>query len=451
MTSHLLAIRFGTGLSPDHPVPDEPDALMDDLVGPDVAEAAFPVSDWAQRVVDLRAFVDARRAQRRATEQEADAAKEAVRAQQAVLVRNYGGDLAAALARASIAPTGFRERLVWFWADHFAVSDGQSYLRRSVGAYHDAAIRPHLAGSFGTLLREAVTHPAMLSYLDQERSVGPNSPRGREGAGLNENLAREILELHTLGVDGPYTQTDVRELAELLTGLSISRDGAPRFRRNFVEPGPETVLGKAYGGARPNRHDIGILLDDLSVHPATARHVSQKLAVHFVADEPPEDLVSVMVAAWRQSGGNLTEVYRVLVTHPTALSPELRKVRRPLDLVAAAARATGQGPALPTAGRRVLRRYVAQPLAAMGQEWLRPPGPHGWPEEAAAWVTPQGLAARLDWAQDVGQAVDTDPRDFLEVALGPLASARTRFAVEAAEDRAAGIALVLAAPEFQRR
>ncbi|MEM7644670.1 MAG: DUF1800 domain-containing protein [Pseudomonadota bacterium] len=452
MLSHLLATRFGTGLSPDHSAPEAPEALLNDLAGPDSAAAAFPVPGWDERMVNMRAFFRTRNARNKASEADAEAANEAFRAQRVISAETYSGDLAAALARASVAPTGFRDRLVWFWADHFAVLDGPSYRRSSVGAYYDAAIRPHVGGPFATLLRNAATHPAMLSYLDQERSIGPNSPRGRDGGGgLNENLARELLELHTLGVDGPYGQEDVRQLAELLTGLSISKEGEPRFRRNFAEPGAETVLGRSYGGDQPNRHDIGRVLDDLAVHSATARHLSRKLAVHFVADDPPVDLVDAMQAAWLRSNGDLTEVYRVLTTHPAALSPDQRKVRRPLDLVAAAARATGRGPALPGAGRRVLRRYATQPLEAMGQTWLRPPGPQGWPEEAAAWITPQGLAARLDWAQTVGEEIDTDPRAFLDVALGPLASSRTRFAVGAAEDRPAGIALVLAAPEFQRR
>ncbi|MEM7489710.1 MAG: DUF1800 domain-containing protein [Pseudomonadota bacterium] len=450
MGPHLLAIRFGTGLAPDRPPPADAGALLAELDGPDTAARAFPIPDWAARMTAIGAFRQARRARRRSDDPEA--ARAVFRRRRRDLNVQYQRDLAATLARAAVAPTGIRERLAWFWADHFAVSDGNGPLRRSVAAYHDAALRPHLAGRFADLLRAAVTHPAMLAYLDQGRSVGPGSPRGRaRGEGLNENLAREVLELHTLGVGGPYGQDDVRELAELLTGLTMDRDGAARFDRDRAEPGAEVVLGRRYGGARPNRHDIGAVLDDLAAHPATARHVSRKLAVHFVADDPPPALVDAMAVAWTRTDGDLRAVYEVLFTHPAALSPDLAKVRRPLDLVAAAARATGLGAELPGVRVRVLRAFATDAMYAMGQAWLRPPGPQGWPEAAAAWITPQGLAARLDWALATGRVVDGDPRAMLDAALGPIASARTRFAVGAAEDRAAGRALVLAVPEFQRR
>ncbi|CTQ48716.1 DUF1800 domain-containing protein [Jannaschia donghaensis] len=448
MKSTLAAIRFGTGLSPDHAPPAGAAAILADLDGPDTAAATFAIVPWSARMATIQDFGRRRRERR-----DGDAQMEAFRVVNRRLSDGYHRDLMQTLRRAATAPVGFRDRLAWFWAGHFAVADGAGHLRRSVGSYHDGAIRPNVSGRFADLLRAAVTHPAMLAYLDQSRSIGPNSPRGRRGGGVNENLAREVLELHTLGVDGGYDQTDVRQLSELLTGLGIDRNGKTTFRASFVEPGSETVMGRAYGGDTPNRHDIAEVLEDLSVHPATARHLSRKLAVHFIADVPPADMVEAMAATWARTGGMLRAVYATMLDHPAAWDPELRKARKPLDMVAAALRATGSAGRLSDQPMKFVRDNLTSPLERMGQPWLRPPGPDGWPEEAAAWITPQGLAARLDWITDFVGWLDPvpDPRAFVDTALGPLAGPRTRFAADAAEDRAAGVGLILASPNFQRR
>ncbi|SFI59855.1 DUF1800 domain-containing protein [Jannaschia pohangensis] len=448
MRSTIAAIRFGTGLSPDLAAPTDGAEVLALLAGPDQAQAAIPVEGWDIRVLEAVEFIRLRQERRTDPQKEA----EYRRVNQSLNAR-YHVDLGRTIARAAITRDGMRERLMWFWADHFAVEDSRGFLRRTVGGYHEDALRPHLTGRFADLLRAAVTHPAMVAYLDQGSSIGPNSPRGRRGGGLNENLAREVLELHTLGVGARYSQTDVRELAELLTGLSLDKEGQSLFRVNIAEPGAETVLGRSYGGDRPDPGDIDRVLEDLSVHPDTARYLSRKLAVHFVADDPDPGLVAAMDAAWRATDGDLMAVYGAMLDHPAAWSETLQKVRRPLDYVAAVARVTGQGAALADAPVRTLRQWLTTPLLQMGQTWLRPSGPDGWPEDGAAWITPQGLAARLDWAMRVAGTLDPapDPRAFVDTALGPLASARLRFAADAAEDRAAGIGLILAAPEMQRR
>ena len=448
MTPALAAIRFGTGLSPDIPPPADGAEVLDRLAGPDDAAVDVPILTWASMAPRAMRFNELRR------KQDAPGGQAALREHRIALNRTFHRDLARTLARAATTHDGMRERLHWFWADHFAVSDGGGVRRHTISAYHEDAIRPHMTGRFADLLFSAVTHPAMLTYLDQHISAGPNSPRGRSGAGgLNENLAREVLELHTLGVGADYGQTDVRELAELLTGLGVDKQGAYVFRPRFVEPGPENVLGRSYGGDRPNRHDIRAVLDDLSVHPATARHVSRKLATHFVADVPESSMVDAMAAAWARTDGDLMAVYAAMIDHPDAWSPELRKVRRPLDFMAAALRATGAGSEIVSDTRGAIRDRLTFPLTRMGQPWLRPPGPQGWPEEAAAWITPQGLAARLEWIADLVRRIDPapDPRAFVHLALGDLAGPRTLFAAQAAEDRHAGLGLILAAPEFQRR
>lgn len=448
MNATLAAIRFGTGLSPDRPPPGGADDVLARLTAPDDMASAFPIESWAARFVLIGAWRAARRTRRDSEEQ-----AEMFRMTNRALNDGYHRDLVQTMRRAAAAPVGFRERLSWFWNSHFAVIDGEGLLRRNVGSYQEEAIRPHVAGRFADLLISAVTHPAMLAFLDQARSVGPNSARGRRGRGLNENLAREVLELHTLGADGGFRQRDVRQLAELLTGLAIAKDGTTAFRRNMVEPGAETVLARTYGGGTPDPDDIRAVLTDLSVHPSTARHVSRKLARHFVADVPPVDMVEAMAATWRRTGGDLTAVYAAMLDHPASWSPDLRKVRQPLDMIAAALRATGTAERLARQRMPFLRRNLADAMMRMGQPWQRPPGPDGWPEEAEAWITPQGLAARLEWITSLAGWVTRkpDPRVFVDTALGPLAGARTRFAAGAAEDRTAGLTLVLASPEFQRR
>ena len=217
--------------------------------------------------------------------------------------RGFRADLLRGLGltmlRWSETQSGFRERLALFWTDHFTTVGKSEPQRSAVSIYVDAAIRPHLSGRFGDLLVAAVTHPMMLTYLDQRVSVGPQSAFARRkgtSRGLNENLAREVLELHTLGVDGPYTQADVRQLAELFTGLTIDRSGAMAFRPGWAEPGEELVLGRRYGGNPARLEAVEQALHDLAVHPATADHVARKLAVHFVSDAPDPGLVAHMAA-----------------------------------------------------------------------------------------------------------------------------------------------------------
>ena len=447
----LAATRFGTGLSPVHPAPRGAADLLAALDGPDRVAATLPQPGWAERSGLTREVVRLRRAARAG---EAGAREEADRLTR-VNRRAQMEDVTRMVVRGVVTPDGFRERLAWFWADHFTVMGKGGQARGTVSAYHEEALRPHLAGRFADLLRSAVTHPTMLYYLDQMMSFGPSSRRGlNSGRGLNENLAREVLELHTLGAGGPYTQTDVRQLAELLTGLVVSGDGGFRFDRRRAEPGAETVLGRSYGGDGEARlADVEAVLADLAAHPATALHLCRKLAVHFVADAPPEPLVGAMVAAWRATGGDLRAVYGAMLDHPAAWSSERPKVRRPIEHLAAGLRALGRGTELMEMDRRTAQRVIGRPLIEMGQQIERPPGPQGWPEAAEAWATPQNFAARLDWA---GRAPAwtgeiPDPRALAEVALGPLLTPRTRFAAEAAESRRVGVALVLSSPEFLRR
>jgi uncharacterized protein (DUF1800 family) len=422
--------------------------------GPDEAAAHWPLPGFDAVAAEARAHRDLQRARRAGTAGAEEALKENQRARRAEMDRI----LAHRLARAARG-AGLRERLAWFWADHFTVRPREPRMRPGVAAHAEAAIRPHLAGRFADMLKAAALHPMMLLYLDQAESIGPTSRQGlRSGRGLNENLAREVLELHSLGVDAGYTQDDVRGLARLFTGLAYNLDDGFRFAPGRAEPGGDLVLGRTYGSGRAARiEDILEALEDIAARPETARHLAWKLATHFAADTPEPALVDHLAAAYRAHGGALPAVYAALAEHPATWAAAGAKVRQPLEFMAAAFRALGADP-LDMAGLRPRdrQRLTFDALAAMGQPFEDPPGPDGWPEAAGRWITPHGLAARIDWAMTapprlLDRAARPDPRAFVEAVLGARAREETRLAATAAETEWEGVGLVLASPEFNRR
>lgn len=455
----LAEIRFGAGLSPLLPPPASAADMLERLQETDVIAQRFPVS----RFEDVAAGVQEYRQLRRARKEQQDAAgaeaaqqafKSYRRAQNRLRFEWHGQRL----LRMVHSRDGFRERLALFWADHFTAQGKTGAWRHLAAPYAESVIRPHVAGRFEDMLIAAATSPLMLQYLDQSRSSGPGSraaARRKRLNGLNENLAREVLELHTLGVDGPYSQADVRQLAELFTGLSISKEASFVFRPGMTEPGSETVLGETYGGGKPKLEQVLEVLRDLARHPATARHLAWKLAVHFVSDTPETALVDHMAARYLESDGALLAVYEALLEHPQAWAPELKNVKPPFDFVASACRAL----AVPAARIETFKpgqknRLLLAPLTPMGQRWEFSGGPDGWPEADAAWITPQALAARLRWTMAAPRRLLQelpDPRDFAQNALGGYANERVRFAARAAETQAEGIGLILSSPAFQRR
>jgi uncharacterized protein (DUF1800 family) len=359
--------------------------------------------------------------------------------------RNYLAEAKARIDAARDAEIGFVERLVWFWSNHFCVSLDTTVM---AGGYEREAIRPHVLGRFADMLLAAEGHPAMLIYLNDAQSIGPDSVAGiNRGKGLNENFAREILELHTLGVRTGYTQADVINFAKALTGWTL-RPAVfdPDIGGEFVfiprahEPGPETVLGKAYP-------DTGVaqgraVLTDLACHPATATHIATKLALHFVADDPPPSLVAHLARRFSDTDGDLKEVSKTLIAAPEAWSPQRVKIKRPGEWLVAALRATGLSGDIP-------RVVGAQGL--LGEPLWRPPAPKGFPDINAAWL--DGLAGRLEIANAIGQQLGTslDPTAVAKTALGPLASAETLQAIARAESCPQALTLALMAPEFLRR
>ena len=347
------------------------------------------------------------------------------------------------------ADLGFVERLVWFWSNHFCISaDKGGGVRALAGAYEREAIRPQVLGHFGDMLLAVESHPAMLLYPDNARSIGPNSIAGiNQHKGLNENLAREILELHTLGVRTVYAQEDVTNFAKVITGWTVepfrqdrAHGGEFTFNPRLHEPGPQTVIGKVYP-------DLGLeqgqlVLADLARHAATARHIAGKLARYFVADQPPQTLVDRLARRFLDSNGNLKELARALVAAPEAWTATRSKLKPPGEWIVAALRATGVTP--PDI------RPVMQAHNMLGAPLWRPTAPKGFSADSADWI--DGLSERLDVANELARRVAglVDPQGVVDIALGPLATAETRQAIARAESRPQALALLLMASEFQR-
>ena len=364
----------------------------------------------------------------------------------------------ARLRRAIEARAGFAERLVAFWSNHFCVSANKGGIARvTAGAFEREAIRPHVLGRFADMLVAVESHPAMLHFLDNAQSVGPNSQAvrgakaGQQGRrGLNENLGREIMELHALGVDGGYTQADVTNLARILTGWSFvgpqAKGGAPGtfvFNANTHEPGPLTLLGTTYP-PEPGRGQGELALLDIARRPQTARFIATKLARAFVADAPPKALVDRLAQVFTGTDGDLRALSLALIDAPEAWEASPGKVRTPYAFLVATNRLLGHVPDEPG--------QVLGPLNVMGMGLWTPPGPNGYPDEAAAWASPEGMKLRLDFcAQLAGRLKDPpNPSDMLDALCGGWPSPETRAAVAAAESRAQGLAILLMSPEMQR-
>ncbi|MBU2417813.1 MAG: DUF1800 family protein, partial [Alphaproteobacteria bacterium] len=352
------------------------------------------------------------------------------------------------LARARLAATtesGFAELWALFWANVFTVSATKFQSGVFMGQYEREAIRPHVFGRFEDLAVAAEQHPAMLLYLDQVRSTGPNSQAGRRReAGLNENLAREALELHTVGADGGYTQADVTEFARALTGWSVpaapdqgmgqrqgrgqagarraARTGEPAgsgfvFRSVLHEPGDRTVMGRRHGAGGVEQGEA--ILRDLANRPQTARRMAHRIAAHFVADQPPPALVARLGQAWTGSGGDLAVVARALIAAPDAWEPRAVKVKTPYEFVISTHRALGTSP------ERI--EPLRQALLQMGQPMFAAPSPEGWPDTAEDWAGPDALVKRLNWAKAVGErSAASDPDAVAAAALGPRLGDRAR-------------------------
>jgi len=357
----------------------------------------------------------------------------------------YQDDMEAALQHAATTDLPFRERLVWFWCNHFTVSGraGNMVFGFS-GPYMRDAIRPHVTGRFADMLKAVMTHPAMLYYLDNQISDGPGSPLGlKQHRGLNENLARECLELHTLGVHGGYTQADVTALAAILTGRTVNMDGDNPgfvFRADAHQPGPKRFMGREYPEGLAGSEAA---LDWIAAHPATHRHLATQLVQSFVADVPPPHCVDRVAAVLDDTGGDLKQAMLAIIDMPEAAQP-LTKFRAPAEYVVAVLRALDLSP-LPE-GRLF---YATKDL---GQPFMCPLLPNGWPDTADAWLSGESLLKRADWAMTQASRPGAPPVDgVVEATLGDLCSQSTRAAIKACPNPAEALATLFASPEFMRR
>ncbi len=421
-------IRFGLGRRGAEPVPADPAAwLAAQLDGPDPVLAA-PGHSAADGLLAIRQ-------QRR---NKGDPNK-------GTPIRDvFKADSEQAFDLVLTTDAPFRERLVWFWANHFTVSIRRPECAALAGAFVREAIRPHVNGRFGEMLLAVMRHPAMLLYLDNAQSIGPDSRAGeRQHKGLNENLARESLELHTVSPAAGYTQADVTEYAKILTGWSTDMQGEPPgflFRPFAHEPGEKVLMNRHF----PAGEEGGVAaLAWLAEHPATCRHLAQKLARHFVADQPPDAVVARLAHTLQQTHGDLKAVSLELVRMPEAWTP-LGKLRSPAEYVVAVLRALD----LP----EDKRPNVQGVLSGLGQPFFSAPLPNGWPDTAADWAGPEAILRRIDWAYSVsGRAGARDPAEIADASLGPLLPAATLEDIQRAGSRREGFSLLFASPEFMRR
>ena len=358
-------------------------------------------------------------------------------------------------ARTSAAvhtPASFAERWVRFWSNHFSVSAAGQDAAVLSPTLEAEVIRPNLFGRFEELALGAILHPAMLVYLDNHVSVGPNSPAGRfTGRGLNENLAREALELHTVGSDAGYAQSDVEAFARALTGWTIGREelhpepqwGLALFDQRLHEPGPQRVMGMVYRdrGADQAR----AIIRNLARAPATARRISEKVARHFLSDAPGEPQIAHIERAWRRSRGDLAEVARAVVEAPGAFEPGFSKFKPPEAFLISALRALEADP--PDA------QGLFGAFAAIGQIPFTAPSPEGWPDDEESWADPDAIKKRLEFSNALARRVGDRamPVDRADAVLGRRLDADTALAVSRAESPVQGFTLFLMSPDFMRR
>lgn len=369
-----------------------------------------------------------------------------------VIQKTFRAEALARLQRAMMVDCGFTERLVVFWSNHFCISASKGELARMwAGAFEREAIRPHVLGRFADMLKAVEQHPAMLFFLDNQQSLGPDSRAGQNRKrGLNENLAREIMELHTLGVGGGYTQEDVTSLARIITGWTFAgrqgQLGAPGsfvFNANAHQPGPQRLLGKTYEATGLAQGEAA--LADIARHPSTANFIASKFVRHFVADDPPQAVVARLRDVFIKTDGDLKALATALIDSDEAWKAPLTKMRSPYDFLVASGRLLARVPE-DSGG------YLGN-LNLLGQPLWTPAGPNGFPDTAAAWAAPEGMKLRLDIASQMGARLgpNIDPLDLLEFAAADAASIETRRTIERAESRQQALALLLMSPELQRR
>lgn len=351
------------------------------------------------------------------------------------------------------ADNGLAWRLFDFFSNHFSVSASGGAMKLLAPTLEREAIAPHLFGKFEDMLLAVESHPAMLVYLNNEKSFGPNSKAGlksqqrKNKRGLNENLAREILELHTLGVNGGYTQQDVAELAKTITGWSVhsakDNSAAPGFlfRKYAHEPGTRTILGKTYTAVGVEQGKA--VLQHLATHPATAKHLAEKLARHFVSDSPPSTLIAKLEAAWLTSQGNISHVMHTLIDSDEAWQPQKQKLKSPREFIISACRASGF--------TKWKKHQAINALAELGQRPFNAGSPAGFGDTATAWNGADALRAKIEFSAQAAKRINTPAKTLIEQGFGNTLSPLSQHTILRAESQAQARALFFLTPEFIRR
>jgi uncharacterized protein (DUF1800 family) len=474
----IAVLRFGLGARPGDlsaAAGDPRGWLTAQLKGAVLLAGNTPLAPSDQIFTELLAARDARQGMKREAAGQSAEDPKTTAAAAFNLVRDaylphYRAQVLARAQSAALTTRPFAERLVHFWTNHFAVSADKGAVFGIAGTLENEAIRPHVTGRFVDLLTAVEQHPAMIGFLDNQYSVGKDSELARLAAarearqrmnspdkprrefGINENLAREILELHTLGVNGGYTQNDVTTFAQIITGWSIGggkgrlAGGIPGrfyFRENLHEPGAKTFLGKTYYEAGQRQGEA--VLADLAHHPATAHFLATKLVRHFVADDPPPTAVERVARAFLKSGGDLPHVYAALIEAPEAWNADMRKFKTPEDFVFSTLRALNISPRQP--------QEVVRSFELLGQRQYTPGSPAGWPDTSKSWDGSDALMHRVLWASRVAARYEQgiDPADIAAACLGSYARPETVAALRRASSSSQALALLLMSPEFQRR
>jgi uncharacterized protein (DUF1800 family) len=459
MQSEIAVLRFGLGARPGDlaaAAVDPREWLRAQVKGPVPLATTLALAPSDRIYAGLLAARDEKRAD---PEVAFNAIREAYQP-------HYREQVLARAQSAALTARPFAERLVHFWSNHFAVSADKGVVYGLAGTLENEAIRPHVSGRFVDLLLAVEQHPAMIAFLDNQYSVGedsaaarfvsrfgaPNLNAPKRQFGINENLAREILELHTLGVNGGYSQADVTSFAQIITGWSIGggkgrlAGGAPGcfyFRDNLHEPGPKVFMGKTY--TEDGQRQGEAVLADLAHKPETANFLATKLVRHFIADNPPPALVGRIARAFLQSGGDLPSVYAALIASPESWQPEARKFKTPQDFVFSTLRALNMSPGQP---EEVIRTFDL-----LGQRQYTPGSPAGWPDTSKSWDGSDALMHRVLWASRVGAKFEggVEPSDLAAATLGAYARPETLTALRRAASSGQAVALLLMSPEFQRR
>jgi len=372
--------------------------------------------------------------------------------------KQFSKAIRARLSHQIETPQPFAERLVMFWSNHFTVSRTRGFIGSAIPAYENEAIRPYIFGQFEDLLLSVIQHPCMLIYLDNISSIGPNSPQGkRRKKDLNENLAREILELHTMGAQGGYSQGDVTNFAKILTGWTVVRNrrnarqttppGQFAFNNRIHEPGSQTFLNQAF---RQSGKAQGIeAFKVITRHPSTAKFIATKLVKHFVDDDPPEEAINTIANVFIQSNGNLSKMSSALIDLKLAWESTGGKIKSPEELVVSTLRAlhTDETISLPP------RPLTFPALKTMGQDIFHAPSPAGWPDEGSKWIAPESLMHRIEWVHAISQRSSnaTRPLRVFENTISPFVSENVRKLIKGAPSREDGLALIFSSPSFQRR